>query len=107
MSRSHMSTGGLHLSTQDEIALIFGLPVLMAMGVFSPAVLGQQVASWMIEHRILVPDTEAVVPLLGGTGLGWPQLSIVVGLLIVLIAVLGWRRRRSSAGPAASIGPAS
>lgn len=84
---------------QELYALIFGGPMLLMglLGGVSGWIVtqGQVATAWLIQHHILVPADQAVIPILDA-GMDLPRCVLLVTVLILMVwgMIAGARRRR-------------
>ena len=79
----------------DLVTLVFMLLGGLGTGMFSFGVLLVPVREWMVQYHLLATGEQIVIPFVEGIGFGWTQILVAVGLLIVLIGVAMWFRRRA------------
>jgi len=79
----------------DLVTLVFMLLGGLGTGMFSFGVLLIPVREWMVQYHLLATGEQIVIPFVEGIGFGWTQILVAVGLLIVLIGVAMWFRRRA------------
>lgn len=79
----------------DLLTLIFMLCGGMATGMFSFGLLLIPVRNWMMQYHLLAAGDQVVIPFVDGIGFGWPQIVMVAGLILVLVAFLVALRRRA------------
>lgn len=74
--------------------------ILIGMFLLPFGVIFGSVRTWLVQHHILVPATDAVVAIKAwNVGLDWPRLLLVVFIFITAIALAtaGVRHRRTRA----------
>ena len=78
----------------DDVLLIVLVGVgAVSLGILNPGGMLDSLGRWLVEHKLLVPSQEAVIPLLPGLGLGGAQLGVIVGILIAGASLLALLRR--------------
>lgn len=80
---------------EDLVTLLFVVCGGAATGVFSLGMILNPVRDWMVQHSLLEAGQDVVLPIVGDVGFGWPQLTVIGGLLIASIVLVVWLRRRS------------
>lgn len=79
----------------DLLTLLFMLCGGAATGMFSFGVLLNPVRAWMVQYHLLASGDQVVVPFIDGIGFGWAQILVALGLIIGLVVVSIWFRRRA------------
>lgn len=79
----------------DLVTLLFMVCGGMATGIFSFGVILVPVREWMVQFHLLAQGEQVVIPFVDGIGFGWPQIVVVAGLILVLVALLVALRRRA------------
>ena len=79
----------------DLVTLVFMLLGGLGTGMFSFGVLLVPVREWMVQYHLLATGEQIVISFAEGIGFGWTQILVAVGLLVVLIGVAMWFRRRA------------
>ncbi|KDA07196.1 hypothetical protein DC31_00330 [Microbacterium sp. CH12i] len=79
----------------DLLTLMFMLCGGAATGMFSFGVLFNPVREWMVQYHLLATDDQVVIPFVDGIGFGWAQILVALGLVIALVVMSVWFRRRA------------
>lgn len=88
-------------SEDDWITLGLMLTGAMGLGLFSFGTFLRPLQIWALDHGLVVPAAQALVPIGSEIGLSFWQAVIcgfaLVGLLVLFFVPLGVRRRRAAA----------
>ncbi|WP_299039987.1 hypothetical protein [uncultured Pseudokineococcus sp.] len=95
--------GGSGLSFEDTLWLVGAAALAVSVGLVDPAGIATSALGWLVDHHVLVPREQALVPLVGDSGL---DLRRVVGIAAALVLVALLVRGRARRGDAAAAGPA-
>ena len=66
----------------------------MCLGIVNPGGIVDVAVGWLLQRKLVVPADAAMVGLFAGVGLGAPQLGVLLGVVMVVVAVLLLRRHR-------------
>lgn len=98
---------GQGVSFEDKLWLIGAAVLAVSLGIVDPGGIATSALTWLVEHDVLVPRADALVPLIGNSGLDLRRVvALVAVLVLVLLVGLGRSRRAKAAAARPAAGPA-